>query len=264
MRLVVTADDYGIAPATSAAIRELMSQGRLSGTSCMTVFEDWQGEALRPFVSSHDLGVHLTLTDQPALSGGVHPGFGTRLRDAWTGRIDLAAVEAELTAQVARFTAVLGAPRFLDGHQHVHQLPGVRDIVVRLASDHGATVRTTVERVGTVVSRGVDVPRALAFAAAGRGLRQRSVRAGVPVNEGFTGVYDLSDAVPFDDLARRFLTGVRPGTWWMVHPGAADALLRARDPVVDRRAREAAWLASDAFSDLLGQADLSIGRVPSS
>ncbi len=46
-RLRLIADDYGLAPGVSAAILELLDRGRLTGTSCMTGFPEWHGEAVR-------------------------------------------------------------------------------------------------------------------------------------------------------------------------------------------------------------------------
>ena len=67
--ILICADDYGIAPGVSAAIRELVAAKRLSATSCMVVGTWWEVEAarLRPFKGSVDIGLHFTLTDFPPL-----------------------------------------------------------------------------------------------------------------------------------------------------------------------------------------------------
>lgn len=36
------ADDYGFSPGVSETIRTLLETGRLSGTGCMTLFDDWR------------------------------------------------------------------------------------------------------------------------------------------------------------------------------------------------------------------------------
>ena len=47
------------------------------------------------------------------------------------GRVCLQELQAEVLTQLRQFVKLVGAmPRFLDGHQHVHILPGVPDAVV--------------------------------------------------------------------------------------------------------------------------------------
>ena len=66
------ADDYGFSPGVSETIRALLEAGRLSGTGCMTLFDDWSNEAgaLATIGGPFAVGMHLTLTDFPALSTG--------------------------------------------------------------------------------------------------------------------------------------------------------------------------------------------------
>src|SRR5262249_18513827 len=64
------------------------------------------------------------------------------------GRIPLAAVRTELDAQVRRVLAHGLPVSHLDGHQHVHVLPGIARVVAELARAHGIrTVRYPAERV---------------------------------------------------------------------------------------------------------------------
>lgn len=269
----VTADDYALAPALSAAIRELVGDGRLSGTSAMTTFAEWPDEAvhLRPLLDDGVVGVHLTLTDHAPLGpcprlapDGSFPSFPTLARDAWLGRLSLAEIEAELTRQVERLRDVLGRPPdFLDGHHHVHQLPGVRDVVVALARTHlgpAGWVRTCADSTTSVLARGGDVGRGLLFATAGAGLARRLTRAGVPTNPTFAGVYGFTDAPPFPDRMATFLQRHRAGGAVMVHPGRVDDTLRERDSLTTPREVEADHLASAAFVAQLQAANVRVAR----
>ncbi|MCB9665417.1 MAG: ChbG/HpnK family deacetylase [Alphaproteobacteria bacterium] len=271
--MVVGADDHGIAPATSAVIRELLGRGRLTATSSMVVFPEWpdEGARLAELGDRADLGLHLTLTDQspvgpmPGLApGGRLPSFGVLARRALRGGIDRAEVRGELERQLDAFEGVIGRPPdYLDGHQHVHQLAGVREVVVEVLARRApaAVVRTCVEAPARVLARGVAVTRALAFAWAGRALRRQAERAGLRTTPGFTGVYDFAPEPPFGDRAARFLVDAVPGTFWMCHPGAADAVLVGRDSLVDQRAVEAAFLGSEACDALFERLGLTRGRL---
>lgn len=268
-RLVIGADDYGLSAAVSAGILELIAQGRLSATSCMTTFEEWPQAAARlrdaPQVA---LGVHLTLTDfaplapSPSLApGGRFPSFPALARRAWTRSLDPAELRGELSRQIDRFEAALGRPPdYLDGHHHVQQLPGVREVVTELARQRlpRPWVRTCVEQPAVAWARGEGLTRALAFAALGRGLRDGLRLQGVATNDGFTGVYDFTARPDYGERFARFVSHVRDGTFLMCHPGRVDPILLARDGLTVQREAELAWLASEACGELLLSRELTL------
>src|SRR4051794_20452051 len=66
---VLCADDYGLSPGISSAIRDLIARGRLSAPSCMTMSPFWPDHAswLKPYADQVDVGLHLTLTAPPPL-----------------------------------------------------------------------------------------------------------------------------------------------------------------------------------------------------
>jgi chitin disaccharide deacetylase len=262
---ILCADDYGLAPGVGAAIRELIAQGRLSATSCMTAGPYWPEEArlLAPLADRADIGLHFTLTDQtpagpmPMLApDGRLPPIGRLMKDAYTGRLDPAEIAAEFARQLHNFAAALGrTPDFIDGHQHVHLLPVVRDVVAAAARElPGVYLRSCVEPAFSVLKRGVAAPKALLLSAMGRAADTDSR----PRNRGFRGAYDLTDRVPFGALMARFLRPPRPGMLVMVHPGFADDALRAVDRVVAQREAEHAYLAGADFGDLLTE----VGATP--
>src|SRR5919108_4607710 len=136
-RIWVVADDYGLAPGVNDGILALIETGRISGTSCMTGFPAWETDAvrLRPYLGLAAVGLHLTLTDQPALTGisslapaGRLPSFARLAAHTSFGTIEKRHVHVELDAQLGRFVEAFGKEAdFFEGHQHVHFLPVVRD-----------------------------------------------------------------------------------------------------------------------------------------
>jgi hypothetical protein len=70
--------------------------------------------------------------------------------DAYTRRLDRRSIRAEIRLQLNAFEAALGrAPDYIDGHQHVHQLPGVRaelldELAARYRTDQQPWLRCTV------------------------------------------------------------------------------------------------------------------------
>lgn len=272
--LTLCADDYGLAPGVSAAIRDLIAQGRLQATGCMTGSPHWPEAAalLKPLDGRADIGLHLTLTDQPALApmaglapDGTLPALPDLLKRALARRLDRAEVAAELERQVDAFEAHFGRPPdFLDGHHHVHQLPVIRDVVLdlwRRRMGGRGWVRSCVEPRAAILVRRVDPVRALVISELGQAFRRRLRRLGVPHNRSFRGVYDFSGRIPFAELFRRFTDAPGPRTLMMVHPGVVDDALRAADSLTGQREVEYAFLASDACALSLHDRRIALSRL---
>jgi chitin disaccharide deacetylase len=191
------------------------------------------------------------------------PPLGSLMKRAFLGRIDRAEVAAELARQLAAFETAMGRPPdFVDGHQHVHQLPVIRDAVVEaLRARPGTYVRLCGEAPGRILRRGVSVAKTMLIGGLSGPLAAAARRHGIPANRGFRGVYDFSGAVPYEDLLERFVTPATDQALIMVHPGHPDQRLRERDRVVEQRAVEYGVLAGDRFAAILDRAQVRIGRL---
>lgn len=272
--IVLCADDYGIAPGVGQAIRHLLSLGRLSATSCMTVSPYWpeEAKALKPFAERADIGLHLTLTDQRPLGPMPQTAPHARLPRlirlttlAFTRRLDRNEVKAELTRQLDRFESSFGRPpAYLDGHQHVHQLPVVRDVVLELhrarLAGHGAYLRYCTEPLHAILGRRVHAGEAFAIDRLGRRFVHQARAAGIPGNRRFSGVHDFAGRVPYSELFAAFLKAAQPGLLVMCHPGISDAALEGADPVTVAREEEYRYFLSDAFLESLRAHRVTVAR----
>jgi len=273
-RLILCADDYAIAPGVSRAIRRLIEAGRLTATSCMAISPFWTAEApaLRPFAERADIGLHLTLTNLRPLGAmpatcpnGRLPAIRDLTIGAWCRRLDLREIAAELTRQLDAFESGFGRPpAFLDGHQHVHQLPGIRDVVVALwerrLATRGTWLRVTDEPLPKILRRGVERTKAAVVSLLGRRLGRLARARGIPVNDGFSGVQDFSGRIPYARMFERFLEAPRGRYLVMCHPGEVDDALRAVDDVTDAREEELRFFESDAFPQLVARHGLALAR----
>lgn len=272
--LTLCADDYGLAPGLGLAIRALIAQGRLQATGCMTGSPHWPAEAalLKPLDGLADIGLHLTLTDQAPLGSlpdlapqGRLPSLGVLLKRSLTGRLDRAELAAELERQLDAFEAAMGRPPdFLDGHHHVHQLPGVGEAVLdlwRRRMGRRGWVRNCAEPPAAILRRGVSPLRALVISRLGRRFAARLRAEGVPHNESFRGVYDFSGREPFDRLFTRFTSRLRGRTLMMVHPGLVDEALRAADSLTGQREVEYGFLASEDCARSLAGRGITLARL---
>lgn len=254
-RIVLCADDYGYSPGVSRGIRELLERERLSATSSMVVFPEFESEGplLKPFLGRADLGLHFTLTANRTI-GSV----------AWEAHVHpppLGRIVAELESQVSKFADVVGqVPGYIDGHQHVHVLPVIRDAVVQVARGIGAWVRSTMDPIDAAMFRRPGVFESVYLARASRKLSALARTEGVPTNRGFRGVRTFREKEPFRSLFRRMIRNVSDGSLVMCHPGYADPLLSERDPVQNVREGELRYLAGPAFPRDLDEEGVVLGR----
>jgi predicted glycoside hydrolase/deacetylase ChbG (UPF0249 family) len=187
---------------------------------------------------------------------------------ALAGRLPLDEIEAEIARQLDRFEAVLGRrPDFVDGHQHVHALPGIRSALLRVLSGRGlrqAWIRDPGDRIGAILRRGLSVQKALFVRAFSAGLRAAARRGGFDTNEGFSGFSPFDQRLEADVhcLFERAFAELGPRHLVMCHPGHPDDALRGMDRVVETRALELAYLQSDRFAELLRSRGVRLAPRP--
>jgi len=268
-RLALCADDYGLSAPISRAILQLAERGRLSDVSCIVNAPAWPGFA-RPLAGSGvRAGLHLNLTEGRPLSAAlaaqwpVLPALPRLIMLAHLRRLPRAALRDELNAQLGAFEQASGqAPRHIDGHQHVHHLPLLRDLVLDLlAARPGLLARNT----GRVDGPGFAVKRALIAGTGGRAMGLRLAAIGRSQNERLFGVYDFADpdgssessGSYYRGLMQRWLAAIPAhGALLFCHPGDADS----GDPIAAARTRERAYLGGPAFTDDLAAAGIALAR----
>lgn len=268
------ADDYGLAPGVSEAIRDLVAMGRLTAVSCMTVFPEWPVEArhVAAMAERADIGLHLTLSDAPPLGpmprtarGGKLPTLGRLLAASHARTLDLDEIEEEIDRQLDAFEAATGRPPdFIDGHRHVHSLPGVRERVAALFERRLDPARTWLRvcsaPTAEMLRRRIGLPNVLLIDRLSRPLVRLARRRGIQTNDGFRGVnrFTGGDVAP---LFESWLEGAGTRPLIMCHPGKVDEKLRGRDPVHGPREAEYAYLSGPAFAEALERRGLSLARL---
>ena len=270
-RIVVCADDYALAPGVSKAIRALAGRGRINATSVMTVVPGFATEAVALAMTAapirFETGLHVTLTApfKPLVAAplptadGNFPSLVRLLEPTARFRVDRAAIEAEVGAQLKAFADAFGRPPdFVDGHQHVQLFSGVREGF--LAAVARAAPKAWVRQCGPADWRTLlaadNKSRLLAFLS--RGFRRAARRAGLAFNPAFAGAYDFGTDRDFGARFARFVERMPEGGVVMCHPGLVDDALRARDWLTDPREIEYAFLAGDGLLQALARAGATI------
>jgi len=265
--LAVCADDVGLVDGIADTVVALAATNRLSAASCLASAPGWQRSArvVARAPPSLELGLHFNLSEGAPLIAELRrrwptlPGPALLLAPAALRALPLAAIGAESRAQVDAFGNALGrAPAFIDGHQHVHALPGIRELVL----DGVATwpARPAIRNTGRVRGPGAPLKRRVIEASGGRAL-QRSLRArGLAHNSVLLGAYDFA-STDYRGLVQRWLAAAPPaGGLLFCHP-CAGAGADTNDTIAAARRREADYLGSAAFAEDLAAAGVTVGRA---
>ncbi len=273
--LILCADDYGMTAGVSAAIRTLVTEGRLNAVSVMMPPPASGAEtaALRSAVEAApvpvSIGLHLTLTGpfrpldaQFAPKAGEHfTSLPALMGAAYAGRLKRPRMEAEILAQIAAFKRAFGhPPAFIDGHQHVQLLPTIRDGLIHVATAEAPSA--WLRQCGGAGRPAAMLlnPKIAVMESLSRAFRGRALAAGRSTNPAFSGSYVFSPKARFSALFPRFLTGLPAGSVVMCHPGHVDDTLKRLDPVTDLRQHEFDYLSSARFPRDLAAAGFTLQR----
>jgi predicted glycoside hydrolase/deacetylase ChbG (UPF0249 family) len=250
-RLIVNADDFGWSEGVNRGIVEACRSGIVTSTTVLANGAAFDG-AVRLARQERRLGVgvHLNLSDgapllprwevpslvneQGQLSGGPMKLVARLL----AGRLRAAEVEAEWDAQIGKVEEAGIQPTHLDGHKHVHMLPPLFLIALRVARRHAIpAVRVSIEHFlgwnGTLRRNRRSTLAILTQHARARALnwmatdaRTEVQRAGLACPEFFCGLTQTGflDANELETILWNLPEGT---TELMCHPGYRDAGLAA-------------------------------------
>ena len=279
--IALCADDYAMHRGIDDAVCALLAQRRLTAVSCMSGAPRWRDQAaprLREMaggatanamagadadnVSDNitdnvaDIGLHLNLTES---FGQQNTSLARLIVQACTRRLDRDALRIGFARQFDAFEAGMGmAPDFIDGHQHVHQFPVVRDVLLELIDARYGDRKPWVRNTHAGSGAGAPSPKqALLALLGGRILARRLTAAGIASNAGFAGVYGF-DSDDYASLFEQWLARAREGTLLMCHPAVSSS---AHDPIGRQRQREYAFFSSAAFAPMLAAHAVRLVRL---
>jgi predicted glycoside hydrolase/deacetylase ChbG (UPF0249 family) len=228
-RLIVTADDAGLHRGmTEGAIRAHV-EGIV--TACSVVAN---GAAFEHAVERlHDvpslaIGIHLALVEERPVADGVdslvgtnelfHENYAAFVPRYFAGRIRIEDVERELRAQIEKVLRTGLKVVHANGHQHLHLLPRIFEVVQRLAEEYAIPYVRIVDEAARISARGAAIAT---LSRLGRAARKQ---ARVTTNERTIGVMQAGHLAADTILA--MLEGVEGTTELVCHPGVGDAELR--------------------------------------
>lgn len=255
-RVALCADDYGYNAAVDEGVLALIDRGRLGGTSCMVEAPRFASAAgaLRERTGRVDVGLHFNLTE--SFAGAARIGALPQvIVYAWLRVLGAAAVMQRLQRQLAIFEQAFGrAPDYVDGHQHVHQFPIVRDALLGELSMRYGSRRPLIRNTA---SQDADPKARLLAMLGGRTLRDQLRRGGWPTNLDFVGAYRYRRGADIQKLAAVWMRNLKDGAIWMCHPATR---AEPSDPIGAFRVAEYKLLSSERFDPAKLPASIELVR----
>jgi chitin disaccharide deacetylase len=247
--LIVNADDLGWTEGVNRGILEAFHRGIVTSTSLLANGAAFAGGVKAAKAAPGlGVGVHLNLSDgapvadreavtsllndEGSFAGGAQSLLLKRVRRG----LVLDEVEEEWDAQIQKVRDAGIHPTHMDGHKHVHMLPGLFEIALRLAKKHGIeAIRVSLEesslraalasgekqRAGVVMRQGVKA-RGLKLLA--RDAREQAAHAGMATADYFCGIAQTGELTR-EGVARLLKSLPEGTTELMCHPGYADEAL---------------------------------------
>ncbi len=270
-RIWLCADDYGISPAVSAAIRDLVVRARINATSVMVTaptFSHAEATALREAAGDNAaIGLHLTLTGPfrphghgfaPLRHGAFLP-LASMARRALSRSLAPALLDVEIAGQFAAFRAAFGrAPDYVDGHQHIHVFPQISEALLRVTKH--AAPQAWLRQCGRARRKTLE-PKGLILDGLSRRFRRLAAEHGLRTNPAFAGTYAFRTRADYAKLFAGFLDGLPDGGVVMCHPGKVDAELTRLDPLTTLREREYAFFLGEDFPRLLAARGVALAAA---
>lgn len=225
-KLIICADDYAMNSGISQGILDLAQKSRINAISCMTQRNNWHVYAnyLSDLISSRSnsanrssdiqIGCHLDLTATDSL----HKIIARSYLRQWDPN--------DLTNQIQRQLnafedAMQRIPDFIDGHQHVHQLPQVRDVLLSIYTKKYAGKNTWIRNTVKRRCSSNLLKKCLIEHLGGKRFRKILQQNNIPHNHYFSGIYDFKQGLYYAKYFKLFLAELKnsPNSVIMCHPG---------------------------------------------
>jgi chitin disaccharide deacetylase len=273
-RLIVNADDFGMTEGVNRGILDSHQHGIVTSTTLLAT-----GAAFESAVAGArehprlGIGVHLNLSEGHPVSppskilslvnsqGHLHLTPGKLCFAILTGRARMSEIEAELRAQITKVMNAGIIPTHVDGHMHVHVLPGVSNAVVKVAQEFQIpAVRCPVEpttalRATKARNESLSKRRLISLAVSANALRLRRMvqSAGLACPARFYGIF-ATGYLDTQAIAQilQFLPNTADPCELMCHPGYIDAALAdtGGDLQQQRETERAALTSPDTLREL--------------
>ncbi|MDP3608415.1 MAG: ChbG/HpnK family deacetylase [Methylophilus sp.] len=262
--IIITADDYAQSAAIDAGILHLIRMGRVTATSCLTLSPRWPVAAQQMTAeirSLADIGLHLDFTQYPQALKHALPKL---IAKTALGMLSRQSILHAIRLQLDAFEdALASAPDYVDGHQHVHQLPQIREVLIEELDRRYAKSMPWIRVANPPYWDGLKamIIRLLGASA----LKKLAAEKGLEYTHTLLGVYDFDlNIESYRQKLNLWLANSHTQTSpfaLMCHPAIATSTdVDLQDPILSARYVEYAVLASQQFKQMLNDHGIKLVR----
>lgn len=265
-RVIVNVDDLGLSEPVNQAVIDLATKRLITATSYMVGgdIKDASIKTLHHF--NIDIGLHLDFTG--IFNTTLPRSLPVLIKASYLRRLEADTLLAEIQQQLDKFEDKFNQPpKFIDGHQHVHQFPIIRDCLLNeLSNRYDRKEHKIAARVTYPLKH--DLKAWKIYCLGGHKWRSLCQQAAVPTNHYFGGVYDFQARnSDLDKLWKSWLSHCpistinnnnpsskcnlateRPVSVIMCHPARTDD--HWNDEIKEAREQEYNWMTSGALKRL--------------
>jgi chitin disaccharide deacetylase len=268
-QIIVNADDYGYSPGIDAAILDLAEKNVVTATTALVCSPRWPEAAKLLRDAPLSAGLHLDFTNgfAPTNKGADLPVKQLILK-AWSRSLSRAAVAQSVNEQLDKFEQAMGrAPAIVDGHEHCHQFPVIREALIDALVHRYAQAANKPLLRNTAPHAWRGSKAALIGALGSRSLRRLARQAGFAMSGDFAGVYDFASSSDLRGLWQQWLQSLQAQKedtgkmMIMCHPGYQGNTSDIHDSIYASRVKEAAFLGSDVFTQLCAAHQVQLVRA---
>ena len=259
-KIALCVDDFGQHAGIDASVCELLQLNRISAVSCMSGAPRWSSHSapmLRELESCADYGLHFNLTEGfGSKSGGA---LSSLILRSYLHRLEPQGLRTILQTQLDSFENALGrTPDFIDGHQHIHQLPMVRDTLLEVVKKRYPSKRPWIRNTTPANPSWGGKARVLKYLG-GATLHKKLNQNQIPSNHDFAGVYGF-DTENYAACFEEWLKFTSEASLIMCHPATS---LDTHDPISKQRLVEHNFFSSELYTGLLDRYRVKIERMSS-
>lgn len=292
--IMINVDDLGLSGAVNDAVLHLAECGRIGASSYMVGGTITDNDIKTLTALNVDIGLHLDLT-------GIFPStlrgsLKSIIVASYLRKLSPEQVNDVIKQQLDAFEDCFGrAPVFIDGHQHIHQFPVIRQHLVKeISKRYSKDAPTSINaRVTTPLVH--DIKSWIIYALGGNAWRELCEDHHIATNNRFGGVYGFDASS--QELSRLWetwlqkaprTTGLRSSLYTQIsdtealsthdrHETSTNSTSRPltstlimchpavpndgwQDDIKQARELEYQWLMSDQFSQLLQQHEVRLIR----
>ncbi|WP_350557849.1 ChbG/HpnK family deacetylase [Psychrobacter sp. CAL346-MNA-CIBAN-0220] len=186
--IIINVDDLGLSGAVNDAVIGLAERGRIGASSYMAGGAITDGDIRKLAELNVDIGLHLDLTG--VFPSALHGSLNSVIVASYLRRLNAKQVTEVIKQQLDGFEDRFGrAPIFIDGHQHIHQFPIIRQSLINElntrysdGSQNSISARITTPLVN-------DFKSWVIYALGGRAWRTLCKKNHIATNDQFGGVY---------------------------------------------------------------------------